>query len=263
MLDYPAIEPVKAHLVRPILDRVSRFLLHSGLLQNIKTPEGHEFSLSKTMHRGDILSLLRGTYESHEIKMLREHFKETDCIVDLGSNIGVVSRIALEEKLSTNGKIICVEPNPNSFEPLQINMTRGLEGKFNKMVLFERAAIGYTANGQNRAEFLARNNLSSGLAQHLNRNQPDTPIEVTVKSLSEILEKVNGRYSLIADIEGAEIDLIQNEPDALKNCDQIMIELHEPSLTGRKETPEVVLEQIKALGFTLQGQSGNSFCLSR
>ncbi len=262
MLEKPVLKALKT-IARPFMKLGGRFLLDTGILKNITTPDGHEFSIPNNMHWVDLLSLYRGEYEASEIKMIREHFRQADCIVELGSNIGVVSRIAFEEKLSPKGKMICVEPNPKSYPALQKNMGRSMQHKSDKMVVFENAAIGKSNDGSTTAEFFLRNNLSSGLSSHLDRKRTDHSIDVNIKSLSDILKNVAGSYSLIADIEGAEIDLIQQEPEALDRCDQIMIELHEPKLTGRQETPEIIIENLKHLGFHVQGQSGNSYCLSR
>jgi hypothetical protein len=53
------------------------------------------------------------------------------------------------------------------------------------------------------------------------------------------------------------------DTEALKRIDQIAIEVHETSLTGRKETPKDVLDNLVAQGFKIGGRASNTYYLFR
>ncbi|MCB9989244.1 MAG: FkbM family methyltransferase [Rhodospirillales bacterium] len=263
MLQHPAMKPLKM-LARPFVKTAVQSLINTGVLQNGTTPDGYRFTIPKNMHWDDFIGIYRGTYERHETRLLRDHFKTADTIIDLGSNIGVISRIACEEKLAKTGRIMCVEPNPLSFPALQKNMGRATNNRPDVRIAFINAAIGQTADNDQTAEFLMRNNLSSGLSSHTKRTNRDQIINVPIQSLTNIVKGLLAdHFSLIADIEGAEIDLIDHEAAVMERCDQIMIELHKPKLTGRPDTPDMMVRKLEKQGFALRAQSGDCYYLAR
>lgn len=211
--------------------------------------------------------LARGIYETHEKYLLWRHFMDASTIVDLGANIGVVGRAAMA-KLDTDGTYIAVEPNPSSLKALEKNLRSGstrYTGLFLGRIAVVNAAIGQPINGHDVAEFLQRPNLSSGLVGQVAACANDSaPIAVPLKSLRQVLDahKVSGEYSLICDIEGGEIPLIEDK-EALRHCSQMLIELHEPELTGQNVTPAEMLDTLFDQGFVHQGQSGNVHYLCR
>jgi hypothetical protein len=83
-------------------------------------------------------------------------------------------------------------------------------------------------------------------------------------SLREILRQHEiGDYSLICDIEGGEIPLLYEDGVALQGCSQMLIELHDPSLTGKNVTARDMLRRLKALGFACEDRALNTYYLER
>lgn len=82
-------------------------------------------------------------------------------------------------------------------------------------------------------------------------------LSIPVKSLAEILkDKKIKDFSLISDIEGAELSFIFNNPEALSRCRELLIELHVSFLQGKKVTVEHQIEQLKKIGFHIVDRHG-------
>lgn len=244
-----------------------RGLLSAGF-NKVVTPDGYKFNVPSYLSVDGFLALRTGFYEPHEIKLLRQSFQPSDKIVEIGSNIGVVAGIAFNEKLNESGKMLCVEPNSAALSFLEENMTRQLNNNKakRKKCSIIKSAIGSPAE-EGVQDFLSKPSLSSGLRGLVRREERDQVIQVPVSSLSTILAKhadiAERRFSLICDAEGAEIPLIFEDAASLERCDQILIELHEPNFTGRTETPEMMLDELRNLGFRREATSGNCHVLAR
>jgi len=221
--------------------------------------DGRDFRVPEQMSPADVINLFRGAYEREEIAVLRKYFAPAARLVEIGANIGVVSRIAYEEKLAPGGSMICVEPNPATFPFLSRNILE-VPGK---AISFRNVAVGIINGSGPRAEFRQRNNLSSGLTRHLKYTPDAEAIQVGIQPLSEIIKDVAGPYGLICDAEGAEIEMIEREPDALAHCNQAMFEFHDPDLTGLPETPDIMIQKLEKLGLILRARIDNSCYFSR
>lgn len=128
-----------------------------------------------------------------------------------------------------NNKFISVEANPKLINNL-IN-----SGKINEYnVQFINAAISYEASMVNFA--IDERNLGSRVT-----NSSEHTILVNSTTLNQIIQTYNiGKYCLISDIEGSEIEILFGEKDSyvILNCIQIIIELHDIDYKGhfyRKE----------------------------
>lgn len=229
------------------------------------TPEMHVISTPRNMNPGTYLAIIRGTYERAERSLLGV-FNSAGTIIELGSNIGVVSSTAID-KLPCFEKLVCVEPNPDSVPSLKKNVDRALarNAPYTDFLqtTFVEAAIGM---GGGTMPFIRRPGLDSGLVgQVAGRDTDGTTIDVPVKSLSEILREndVNGVYSLICDIEGGEIPLIYEDADALRYCASMLIELHPTSLTGSDIDQNAMLARLQSMGFQPKANIDNTYMLER
>ncbi len=228
------------------------------------TPEGYILSTPRNMHPGTYVAILRGGYERAELSLLKQ-FTAASTIVELGSNIGVVTTAALN-KLSTTGRMVCVEPNPDSLPALSRNIQRALERNFaymNPEVQIIQAAVGKEGS---TTQFIRRAGLDSGLVGQVAARADDIPaVVVPVKSLSQILREANirGPYSLICDIEGGEIPMMYDDAQALGSCTEMVIELHPTSLTGSNIDQQQMLERLESLGFRQQENVANTYLLRR
>ncbi len=191
----------------------------------------------KIPHRGSIIEvpkdndpaicamLFWGLYESAEIRFIRKYLRNDLDVIELGSSLGGVS-LEILKKLSIEKSLLCLEPNKVNFSFLQINLKRHYL-YYNCNVM--NAAIDYSsANEVNLS--VGNNNLMSKVTNGSLINS-DTSLVSTI-TLSKILENKNIDYTLISDIEGAELGIILYDLEALRNCKLMIIELHETHLNG-------------------------------
>jgi len=263
------MNPIVKAILKPPAKLVGSMLADAWGRNAFMLDEQQWIKVPKDMPGPLFLSLVTGRYEKAERIVLREHFKPAATIVEIGANIGVVATTAIRTRLEAGGRYICVEPNPDALPILRTNLARAAaefhNGAVPKIDIVD-AAISYPDRAGEEAPFFARQNLSSGLTTQVVPMQGDQkPVIVPITSLGAILkaQQVTGPYSLICDGEGVEIPIIFNDSDALKNCTQMAIELHDPALTGSDITPDDMLAELGRLGFELQGQSYKTYYLTR
>ena len=174
--------------------------------------------------------------------------------IDLGASIGAVgSQIA--KQLSQNTTLISVEGNPYLSECLRNNMSNNASHLNCEVV---DAAIAY---GVKTIRFSVEND---NLCSANSGSESSQRVEVTAIGLSDILSRFEiEQYQLVCDIEGAELQIVRNDPESLRNCSQIIIELHGVREDGILVLPEEVLSMLYSLGFELIDRYGPVAVLRR
>jgi len=84
-------------------------------------------------------------------------------------------------------------------------------------------------------------------------------VPVPALTLSDILRdnRITGRFSLVSDIEGAEVCFVENDAVALRRCEQVLIELHETSWAGQTVSVDRLrLRLEEAHGFVMRANHG-------
>lgn len=130
---------------------------------------------------------------------------KNDVVLDAGAGIGEFTVLA-SKKIGPGGRIIAIEPDPNDFELLQLNIEK------NNCVNVIPINIGLGRNpGERQMEFRGRS------------------YSFRVDTLENILQKagLKKRINFIKmDIEGFETEVLSQSIDIIKNTDTIAIELH-------------------------------------
>lgn len=131
--------------------------------------------------------------------------RKNDVVLDAGAGIGEFTVLA-SKKIGPGGRIIAIEPDPNDYELLQLNI------KKNNCTNVIPINIGLGGNtGKRQMKFRGRS------------------YEFRVDTLENILEKVGikERINFIKmDIEGFETEALNQSIDIIKNSDTITMELH-------------------------------------
>lgn len=198
--------------------------------------------------------------------MMREYFHPDSSILELGSNIGVVTSYAFLEKLLDGGVLSGFEPNPESFPTLRANMNnirnRRPSCTFN---LFAVAVAPPAVARHGWASFDVRRNLSSALKGVVSPELKSREERVKVISLKKVVERLApDGASLVMDIEGSEYDLFRQDPESLAKIRQMAIEIHGPELTKRPDQkPEELAAFIRTLGFRERARAGNTWVFAR
>jgi FkbM family methyltransferase len=190
-------------------------------------------------------------YEGAEIRFARKHLAGASSLVDLGSSLGFAASHALS-RMSPAGSLVAVEANATLLGPLRRTLD---DHAGNRKVTVLHGAIGYdgpevrfaaTPGGTTTGRIVTR--------------QDDVGVDVPALTLSGILDRQNvDRFALMADIEGAERDIIERDAAALSRCDRMVIELH--------ETPNATVmdlwRRLIELGFRVLESRGPVLALTR
>lgn len=189
-----------------------------------------------------------GIYENAELRFVERYLRPDLDVVEIGASIGAVaSAIALHQHPAR--RLVCVEANPQLIDLLRRNVSSNAPGRPVEVV---HRAISYS--GRTARFGLGPTNTSGQLDQ---ADSGAETVEVPASTLAELLrERDITRCALVADIEGAEAELIDKDADALLRCEQILIELHPTHFEGRDLGVEDLIQGIEAHGFALRARHG-------
>lgn len=194
--------------------------------------DGCAFELSDLSE--DIISLLlRGKYELPERLSVRMFLDPGLAVLELGSCIGVLSCIT-NRMLKHPDRHVVVEANPNLIGTIQRNASR------NRCRLsVVHAALSYDVS----PFFVSHNMIASGVYA------VGTSTHVPRKTLRQLVDEFAlDKFTLICDIEGSEVDLVDREGELIaERCPSIIMETHE-KLLGALPVNRM-LDRLTRLGF--------------
>jgi FkbM family methyltransferase len=192
-------------------------------------------------------ALAWGIYESAEYRFVRDHLLNDLPVIDLGSSIGAVSSV-IASRLLSGQRLLCVEANPQLIPALTRNVKRHgshLEAEVvHAAVCYDAEAVGFT---------VAVNNLVSTI----NSGSGDTTVEVPAVTLAALAARFPGEpFQLVADIEGAELELFSHDLAALSLCRLMIVELHDTRRSEKTYTPDFLEGMIVDAGFLITARYG-------
>jgi FkbM family methyltransferase len=201
-------------------------------------------------------SLFWGLYEKAEINFVLQFMRRDLDVVELGASLGVVS-VHISQLRGAEQKHICVEANPHLIETIRKNLAVNSGGQVTAVL---NRAIDY--RNPLETEFgISKDNLAS----RLRGEERDQLIRVKTVTLSEILRNYQiENFVLVSDIEGAEAGLILNDGPALKQCRQIIVELHATHYQGKTYSVNDLRAKIESVhGFSLIASRGDVFVFEK
>lgn len=183
-------------------------------------------------------------YEKHEVRFAKKYLSPDEDIIELGSSIGVIGSII--SQIQKSGRFISVEANPALIGANQKNLA--INRKANYILI--NKAIDYF----NKTVSFALDN--STLDGKITRGETHAPvITVDTITLNEICTDNNiTRYTLISDIEGAEITFLLHDAEALNKCNKMIIELHDTEYNGKTYTVDDMVQLIIGHNFEITDQ---------
>jgi len=155
-----------------------------------------------------------GCYEPDLCRFIKAKISPGDVCLDIGANIGAISRI-MAEKVSPTGKVYSFEPSPKIFEYL-IRNTRDLEQ--NSCHELAVSAL----SGEKVFYQAPENKFGMGTLSALPGWRAT---KVAVTSLDEFWQQINTpKISFIkVDVEGHELEVFQGGRQALLKNEQILV----------------------------------------
>lgn len=211
--------------------------------------DGTAFSVPNTAPLSARKALTKGTYEKAERDLVREWLPADLPAIELGGSYGIVSH-TIRTALSPDARLVVVEANPALIETCTANLSLAGQADRTKVVA---AALAY---GDARTVRFAVTE-----AQHTshvtdNADEPGGTIEVPAVTLAGLLktEGIDGPFSLVCDIEGAELALLRNEPEVLKSCACLVMELHPQAFRAAGSSLHEVTDLIGKAGLEIVEQ---------
>lgn len=230
----------------PAVGRVLRFVGPETTLKGLR------FDLrSPNLSLGEVANLYFDRRERAEHDMVRRHVLRSDVaqIVELGVSIGfIAANLVFSKKVSYFG----IEASPRLAREGLANIRNN--DRWGSAIRVENLCIDYT--GREYVDFGESYNSLVGKVGGRNR----TPVRVSAATFSEIVRRFELRdFALITDIEGAEAEILFNDPESLRGCRIIVTEL--------ENTPRYTMQQQAArlaeLGFELRERFRNVFAFGR
>lgn len=167
-------------------------------------------------------------YERSEVKLIAKFLDKQLPVIEFGASLGKTTS-TICTTVDSSVPVISVEANPKLMSNLERTKTRN---KFDNLTL-KCAAIDYS--GQSEIQFtLDSTNLGS------RKGSSETSVSVPTTSLQKVVAQGGfKKYSLVCDIEGAELEmfLLEKNKEVIDGCQHIIIELHPASHEGKQYTP--------------------------
>src|SRR5689334_10529982 len=213
--------------------------------------DGCKFSIAKDRVPANVIDLLLSDlYEEPERKALRKFVDPALPVIELGACVGVVSCLT-NRRLRRPEQHVVVEANPELLPLLEANRQRN-DCRF-KIV---HAAV---SHGAATITFNVDDNiLASSVHGDARRGVP-----VSTVSLERLLDEHGfQKATLICDIEGAELQVVEHELQTLsERVSTIIMELHD-RIVGQEPTQRM-LASLESAGFKTVSRDGDVVVLEK
>lgn len=204
-------------------------------------------------------SLFWGLYESAEIRFVNRYLPLCLDVIELGSSIGVLSCF-IRKKIDPKCKLVCVEADPRFNKHWNANLA--LNQCLHNVHLLNQA-ISYSQKDETRVSFVSGTKNADGRLGFPGAG--NEAIEAEPIRLSDIIAKhISEDFSLVSDIEGAEVELLYSESEAFKRCRFAVMELHKSTINEKAIEVYDTLERLTgSLGFRIVDRNGPVVCLAK
>jgi preprotein translocase subunit YajC len=178
----------------------------------------------------------RKRYETAEATLIRQELRLGDNVIELGGALGIISKV-IRNQIGSDAIHIVVEPNKEIIDVCNIN------AEATELI---NAAIAYDTKTVSMTSTVSLlDNRVSGQA-----SQSDNVQTIPAITLSSLVKKLNGKkYILVCDIEGSEAQLVSKDPGAFKDCQKIIMEVHDGFIKQNGYDLNDMIAQLTALGF--------------
>ncbi|MBV1863256.1 MAG: FkbM family methyltransferase [Rhodobacteraceae bacterium] len=199
--------------------------------------------------------LARGRpYEAPEARLIKAHLPRGSDVIELGGCMGVISAV-IRDRVGPEARHIVVEADAGLAQICMVNAEAGAEAGKTQVVV---AAVDYS--GAKTVSFASGKNAHVG---HLAAEGEDGAA-VPTTTLSALAAQIGeGPFSVVCDIEGAEIAMFENEAALMDRVQVIILETHPKFYDGGAEAEAKLLALLESYGMTLVARDDNVVCLLR
>lgn len=241
----------------PIKEMLRRWRLayylsrHGGVFRYhglpITVPDDVKFALKK--------QLMRGQYEEPERGLISRHLDPRLPVVELGGSLGIVSAY-VGSLLMPEPSYTIVEANPRILDTCRANAASTRPDAplsvIHAAIAYDTDSVTFTTSDNTQGNHIAA---------------PGTPGTMTVPAmtLSSVVAGHVGDsdYTLIMDIEGAEMAVMAKDGDAFARCALAVIEVHPRVFAARGESLDQFMALAKKAGMRLIDRDGDSLAFAR
>lgn len=180
--------------------------------------------------------IVEGTYERHEIDLMRRYIDPRDKVLELGSCMGVTSLFLADLVGEENHLVI-------EADPLNLELS---EHMFDLNGTKVRSRFGFLVSGDDEREFVQfSSNENPSSSSSYAREGTARTFDVPTIRFEELL-KESGATAIVLDIEGGEVELFYKAQD-LGQLRLVIMETH-PWVTG-EDAMAAMLASLKKRGF--------------
>jgi FkbM family methyltransferase len=156
---------------------------------------------------------LRGDYEEEERELIKRFVRPDDSVMEFGACLGIVSCVT-NKLLRDKARHLVVEANPKLIPSIYKNRALNNAG-----FLVEHCAV---SSKSEETFYLHPVYIVGGSLQR----QSAEPVRLPGRSLQELDARHGPFNTLIIDIEGSELDVLEASRDVLKKYRLVIAELH-------------------------------------
>lgn len=197
-----------------------------------------------------------GAYEGAETRMIRSFLSDSRAVVELGSSLGVTAT-HIANVMAPSSHLVCVEANPRLLPGLRERTSKRFS---NVQVDIVHAAV--TDHCGKATLSIAAQTVGSRLCT--DPRLSESTVEVPALTLREVVrQRGMMEFDLVSDIEGCEAAFLLQDPDILKNCRRVVIELHDTVFRGRRVSVSNLMDAAVSAGFQIISRHGPVVALAR
>jgi FkbM family methyltransferase len=200
-------------------------------------------------------------YEHAEIALVQSLLIPDLDTVELGGALGVTGSTVLR-KLTPPARLITAEFRPELLPILERNLSlNSCDNMFNVLPKAIAYPLGTDLSAPANFVIPAGSFGSRKSYRHALGSRTVTAPTTTLRHICE--EFSLDSFQLICDIEGAELELIEQDRVVLEKCRLLIIELHEAQRPNRWVSPAQLRDLLLDQGFRVKACTGNVLALTR
>lgn len=205
------------------------------------TANGVDIVLPKSVNTELRYLIAKGRpYEAEEARFVRDALPEGTNVIELGGSLGIVSAV-IRDVIGPEAQHIIVEANPDVAPVCLANGARHAEAGACSLV---EAAVAYT-DAPTIGFTFGHNPHVGGI------DAAGGAVQVPVVTLSSLAAQITGRFALVADIEGAEWDMIFEETEVFSRVSHLIIEIHPEVFAANGQNEAALITRLESLGFAV------------